>query len=167
VPETELEYLRRGEVVVTRSRLIIKDTTYVLANITSVSSAHSEHVRYKTKPLPFITGSVLLVIGLAPLPAYISDEGIRGTIGAVEIGFISDLAYRIPDALLVVATVSLFILMATGAILMALSVEKHVIRRYSVRIVSAATEYDVITSSDKEGIKDIVNAINQAIVDRG
>jgi len=160
--EGETTYFDRGNILVTTSRLVIADTTYLINNITSVTTkatdSGQERVTNKNQQrVAFGIGGfglLLIMIGFFLLSYLGYDADALGSLK------MSDLMSSSPVA---IGLLSLGILIAGIAFLLLLS--STTTRRfveYHLVISSPAGEKDALTSSEIEFIDAVARAINEA-----
>lgn len=138
----EIVYLSDNTVHITSTRAVLSGKTFTMANISSVSTG----IRSPYTAL----GGFLFLLGLPAL----SIVAIK-TYGT-ESPAISQSSETLRLVLLAFSLVMLVSGLAIGTY-----------RQYVVEVGSSSGETDVIFSNDKRYIDDIVNAMNQAILERG
>ena len=122
---------------VTNTRLIYRQTTYMMADLTSV--------KLETKPVNYVPAILLIIIGIA-----ITVLGVVAT-SITSINSPSPFILTLGAASIV------------GGIVWAILTKTE----YTVKITSASGEEEPIRSKDKAYIQGIVNAINEAFIKRG
>jgi hypothetical protein len=65
------------------------------------------------------------------------------------------------------AGIAKLLIIGIALTVLAVFVNKFLKPTYTVRVGSASGEWDIISSKDREYIEDIVDAINEAIIERG
>jgi hypothetical protein len=134
----EQVYFKGGGVRITSTRAIFDSKTYALAGITSVEGR--EIPPDHTLPvLPILLGVVLFVGGIFAAGADTMSRGVG--ISLIVLGL---------------AVVGLGVLWAS-----------RIRPRYAVIICTAATERKALISPDKHYVDEIIDALNEAIIDRG
>ncbi len=139
----ETIYFDERGVKVTSARAIINGQTYSMANITSVSMR-------EWRPDGTL-GGILIIIGVlsgggsVPLGLFL----LWGMVNFKEVGVI------------------LLAFLMVGAITFLVGLALSGSKQYAVRIGSASGEVNALNSKDRNNIQNIVEALNQAIIERG
>lgn len=133
----ETTYFSEKNVKITSTRAIIFDQTYSMANITSVSTKEL-HPNQSF-------GIILMLVGML-----FSLCGLPGLFNLTE-----------GSSILLTFFVGGVIALVFGIYLIATS------KRYAVRLGSASGETNALISKDQDYIQNIVDALNQAIIERG
>lgn len=143
-------FFQENNVLVSQSRLVIEDKTYVLRNISSVSTASNHWIKKPSKVL------YKILIGLALLLLYNQYKVI--SLYKQQNTDIPNFCY-----IMIVIYIAVFIF----AVYKINRLKPQYFYNYYVRISSNSGTSDVLSSSDKQYIQKVVEALNQAIIYRG
>ena len=147
------------EVLVTDKRTVIRGNTYPMANITSVSMRQTDTTVWKGAWWALIIAGAVLVIG-----------GIGGVIAAgVAAHAVSDKGFDM--ALSVFGTFALVggllpTIFGVPAILSGRWALSKMPTGYTVRITDASGTVSALTHPDEEFVERVVDAMNQAFIER-
>ena len=134
--EQEKFFWNSENIKITNARAIFRDTTYALANITSVKL-------FKQPPSKTPT-IILVIVGL-----------ILGGAGLCVFSSGND-----PGGIVI-------LVLGVAAIGFGIYISTKAKPNYFVRISSSSGEVDALQSKDRAFIQSIVDAVNQAIIERG
>jgi RsiW-degrading membrane proteinase PrsW (M82 family) len=149
----EKTYFEQGNVSVTTNRLIIRDTTYFINNITSVTikatNTGRRRVRNKRRAILFL---IVILVAVTLFLVWPPDADLVATSRPFLNGVL--------DVLVFVAVLMGLVAFILLLLLIEVSPEYHLV------ISSSAGEKDVLTLDDADTIRQLAKAINQAQADR-
>ena len=143
-------FLQQNNVLVSQSRLVIGDKTYVLRNISSVSTASNCSIKKPSKTF------YKILVGIASILLFQK---------IITIGLYLEVNKEVPfsDYVKVVLYIGLIIF----SIYTMSKLKTQYFYSYFVRISSNSGTSDVLNSPDKSYIQKVVDALNQAIIYNG
>ena len=143
-------FFQQNNVLVSQSRLVIGDKTYVLRNISSVSTASNYWVKKPSKTL------YKVLIGFASALLLFQYQ-------TISISKMLKTAHSSISYVIIFICIALIIF----AIYKISKLKPEYFYNYYVRISSNSGTSDVLSSPDKQYIEKVVEALNQAIIYRG
>ena len=143
-------FFQQNNVLVSQSRLVIGDKTYVLRNISSVSTASNCSIKKPSKTFYKILGGIASILLFQKI---------------ITIGLYLEVNKEVPfsDYVKVVLYIGLIIF----SIYTMSKLKTQYFYSYFVRISSNSGTSDVLNSPDKSYIQKVVDALNQAIIYNG
>ena len=143
-------FFQQNNVLVSQSRLVIGDKTYVLRNISSVSTASNCSIKKPSKTF------YKILVGIASILLFQK---------IITIGLYLEVTKEVPfsDYVKVVLYIGLIIF----SIYTMSKLKTQYFYSYFVRISSNSGTSDVLNSPDKSYIQKVVDALNQAIIYNG
>ncbi|ATA85777.1 DUF6232 family protein [Capnocytophaga gingivalis] len=143
-------FFQQNNVLVSQSRLVIGDKTYVLRNISSVSTASNCSIKKPSKTF------YKILVGIASILLFQK---------IITIGLYLEVNKEVPfsDYVKVVLYIGLIIF----SIYTMSKLKTQYFYSYFVRISSNSGTSDVLNSPDKSYIQKVVDALNQAIIYNG
>ena len=143
-------FFQQNNVLVSQSRLVIGDKTYVLRNISSVSTASNCSIKKPSKTF------YKILVGIASILLFQK---------IITIGLYLEVNKEVPfsDYVKVVLYIGLIIF----SIYTMSKLKTQYFYSYFVRISSNSGTSDVLNSPDKSYIQKVVDALNQAIIYTG
>ena len=145
-------FFLENNVLVSQYRLVIRDKTYVLRNISSVSTASDSWINKPNKT------KYKIFIGIAAALLY-------GRIKSISLHRLFESEHVIPFFSYIIIAICIVVIIFS--IYKMSKLKTQYFFSYSVRISSNSGTSDVLSSSDKQYIQRIVDAINQAIIYQG
>ena len=145
-------FFKENNVLVSQYRLVIGDKTYVLRNISSVSTASDSWINKPNKT------KYKIFIGIAAVLLY-------GRIKSIFLHRLFKSEHVIPFFSYIIIAICIAVIIFS--IYKMSKLKTQYFFSYSVRISSNSGTSDVLSSSDKQYIQRIVDAINQAIIYQG
>ena len=143
-------FFQQNNVLVSQSRLVIGDKTYVLRNISSVSTASNCSIKKPSKTF------YKILVGIASILLFQK---------IITIGLYLEVNKEVPFSDYV--KVFLFFGLIFFSIYTMSKVKTQYFYSYFVRISSNSGTSDVLNSPDKSYIQKVVDALNQAIIYNG
>ena len=143
-------FFQQNNVLVSQSRLVIGDKTYVLRNISSVSTASNCSIKKPSKTF------YKILLGISSILLFQK---------IITIGLYLEVNKEVPfsDYVKVVLYIGLIIF----SIYTMSKLKTQYFYSYFVRISSNSGTSDVLNSPDKSYIQKVVDALNQAIIYNG
>ena len=143
-------FFQQNNVLVSQSRLVIGDKTYVLRNISSVATASNCSIKKPSKTF------YKILVGIASILLFQK---------IITIGLYLEVNKEVPfsDYVKVVLYIGLIIF----SIYTMSKLKTQYFYSYFVRISSNSGTSDVLNSPDKSYIQKVVDALNQAIIYNG
>ena len=143
-------FFQENNVLVSQSRLVIEDKTYVLRNISSVSTASNCSIKKPSKTFYKILVGIAFILLFQKI---------------ITIGLYLEVNKEVPfsDYVKVVLYIGLIIF----SIYTMSKLKTQYFYSYFVRISSNSGTSDVLNSPDKSYIQKVVDALNQAIIYNG
>ena len=143
-------FFQQNNVLVSQSRLVIGDKTYVLRNISSVSTASNCSIKKPSKTF------YKILVGIASILLFQK---------IITIGLYLEVNKEVPfsDYVKVVLYIGLIIF----SIYTMSKLNTQYFYSYFIRISSNSGTSDVLNSPDKSYIQKVVDALNQAIIYNG
>ena len=143
-------FFQQNNVLVSQTRLVIGDKTYVLRNISSVSTASNCSIKKPSKTF------YKILVGIASILLFQK---------IITIGLYLEVNKEVPfsDYVKVVLYIGLIIF----SIYTMSKLKTQYFYSYFVRISSNSGTSDVLNSPDKSYIQKVVDALNQAIIYNG
>jgi hypothetical protein len=143
-------FFQQNNVLVSQSRLVIGDKTYVLRNISSVSTASNCSIKKPSKTF------YKILVGIASILLFQK---------IITIGLYLEVNKEVPfsDYVKVVLYIGLIIF----SIYTMSKLKTQYFYSYFIRISSNSGTSDVLNSPDKSYIQKVVDALNQAIIYNG
>ena len=143
-------FFQQNNVLVSQSRLVIGDNTYVLRNISSVSTASNCSIKKPSKTFYKILVGIAFILLFQKI---------------ITIGLYLEVNKEVPfsDYVKVVLYIGLIIF----SIYTMSKLKTQYFYSYFVRISSNSGTSDVLNSPDKSYIQKVVDALNQAIIYNG
>ena len=143
-------FFQQNNVLVSQSRLVIGDKTYVLRNISSVSTASNCSIKKPSKTF------YKILVGIASILLFQK---------IITIGLYLEVNKEVPfsDYVKVVLYIGLIIF----SIYTMSKLKTQYFYSYFVRISSNSGTSDILNSPDKSYIQKVVDALNQAIIYNG
>lgn len=143
-------FFQQNNVLVSQSRLVIGDKTYVLRNISSVSTASNCSIKKPSKTFYKILVGIAFILLFQKI---------------ITIGLYLEVNKEVPfsDYVKVVLYIGLIIF----SIYTMSKLKTQYFYSYFVRISSNSGTSDVLNSPDKSYIQKVVDALNQAIIYNG
>jgi len=148
--EEERIFFQDNNVLVSQSRLVIAEKTYVLRNISAVSTTSNHWFKKPNKSLYKVLIGVALMMMYAQYKNHLHSEKLH-----IDISTFTYFMMFVYITVIIYAIYKMF----------KLKIEHFY--SYSVRINTNSGTSDVLSSPDKEYIQKVVGALNQAIIYRG